>query len=218
MTTCLQKKLKHNMLDFHLTHGTPASQFLMWENLTKCPSLLMDSHLDGLDYNTIPGLFDHLDTIKATHINLDIATNRWIEESYDVFNPDDTVSHNLVLALFLTANAQHRVELSNSVRGNYVFSAVVMYKPMAQNMCCLQDAISQLCELTRSSPSACIGLVPVLPEDLLASTFPCVAASPFGLSKSGQSWLSWLSLPPAVSLGCSFSVPVNLVVAMPLGW
>ena len=84
------------LLDFHLTHGTPPGQFLTWENLTKCPSLLMDPHLDGLDWDTIPGLFDHLDTVKVTHIDLDIATGRWIDELYDIFNPDDIISHNLL--------------------------------------------------------------------------------------------------------------------------
>ena len=97
----------------------------------------MDSCLDDLDWDTIPGLFDHLDTVKMMHIDLDIATSQWIEESYDVFNPNDIVCHNLVLALFLTPNTQPRVELTNSIIGNYVFSMVVMYKPMAQDTCSL---------------------------------------------------------------------------------
>ena len=142
------------LLDFHLTHGTPPSQFLTWETLMKCPSLLMDSCLNDLDWDTIPGLFNHLDTVKMMHINLDIATSWWINESYGVFNPDDIVNHNLVLVLFLTPNAQPWVEPSNSVIGNYVFSAVVMYKLTAQNMCCLRDAISELCELTRQNTPA----------------------------------------------------------------
>ena len=78
----------------------------------------MDSCLDGLDWDTIPGLFDCLDAIKMMHIDLDIATSQWIDESYDIFNPDDAVSYNLVLALFLTPNAQPWVELMNSVIGN----------------------------------------------------------------------------------------------------
>ena len=102
----VETQYANRLLDFHLTHGTPPSQFLTWENLMKCPSLLMDSCLDGLDWDTIPGLFDHLDAIKMTHIDLDIATIWWIGEPYNIFNPDHTVSYNLVLALFLTPNAQ----------------------------------------------------------------------------------------------------------------
>ena len=122
-----------------MSNKTPPSQFLTWENLTKCPSILMDTHLDGLDWDTVPGLFDHQDAVKMMHIDLDIATSWWIEESYDVFNPDDIISHNLVLALFLTPNTQPQVELTNSIIGNYIFSGVVMYKLTVQDMCVLYE-------------------------------------------------------------------------------
>ena len=69
-----------------------------------------------------------------------------------------------------------------------------------------------------ASPSASEGWVPVLPTDLLVSPSTCVVASHFGLSMSSHIWLSWLSSPPAASSNCSSSVPVNLAVAMPLGW
>ena len=69
------------LLDFHISTRTPPSQFLTWGNLTQCPALLMDNRLDGLDWDTIPGLFDHLNTIKATHIDLDIVTDWWMHES-----------------------------------------------------------------------------------------------------------------------------------------
>ena len=150
----IEAQYADRLLDFHLTHSTPPSQFLTWENLTKCPSLLMDIRLDGLDWDTISGLFDCLDTIKTMHIDLNIATSQWMNESYDICNPDDTISHNLVLALLLTSNAQPRVEPMNNVIGNCVFSAVVMYKPTAQNMCSLQDAVSELCEFARKDTPA----------------------------------------------------------------
>ena len=70
----IEAQYSDRLLDFHLTHGTP-SQFLTWESLTKCLSLLMDTRLDGLDWDTIPGLFDRLDTIKTMHIDLNIATS-----------------------------------------------------------------------------------------------------------------------------------------------
>ena len=66
------------LLDVHLSTGTAPSQFLTWGNMTKCPTLLIDSCLNGLDWDTIPGLFDCLNTIKATLINLDIVTGFWM--------------------------------------------------------------------------------------------------------------------------------------------
>ena len=53
----------------------------------KCPSLLMDTCLDGLDWDTIPGFFNCQDAI----------------------NSNDVISHNLVLALFLTLNTQRQL-------------------------------------------------------------------------------------------------------------
>ena len=61
------------LLDFHLSNRIPPSQFLTWGNLMKCPSLLMDKCLSSLDWDTIPGLFDHVNAIKATHIDFDIV-------------------------------------------------------------------------------------------------------------------------------------------------
>ena len=58
-----------SLLDFHITNQTAPSQYLTWGNLTKCPALLMDNCLDDLDWDTIPGLFDCLDIIKATLID-----------------------------------------------------------------------------------------------------------------------------------------------------
>ena len=94
------------LLDFHLSNGTAPSQYLIWGNLTKCPALLMDSRLNGLDWDTIPGLFDHIDAVKATLIDLEIITGQWVQESFNIFNLDGIVSHNLALVLFLTPNHQ----------------------------------------------------------------------------------------------------------------
>ena len=108
-------------LDFHIPNQMAPSQYLTWGNLTKCPALLMNSHLDGLDWDTIPGLFNHLDAVKVTLIDLEIVTGWWVHESFDIFNLDGDVSHNLVLVLFLTPNHQTHVESSNEVLGDYVF-------------------------------------------------------------------------------------------------
>ena len=128
----------------------PPSQFITFGSLTGCPTLLMDRHLDGLDWDTIPGLFNRVDAFKTTLINLDIATVRWMQESFDLFNPDGEVSHNSALVLFLMPNHQARVTSSNDLLGDYVFLAVVMYKPMAQSTCPLPNAVNNLCELTQN--------------------------------------------------------------------
>ena len=142
------------LLDFHLSTGTPPSQFLTLGNLTKCPTLLIDKRLDSLDWDTMPGLFDHLDTVKTTHIDLDIVTSQWMNESFDVFNLDGVVSHNLVLVLFLTPNHEARIESSNEVLGDYVFSAVVMYKLMAQCTCSLCSTVNDLCVFAQEKTPA----------------------------------------------------------------
>ena len=94
------------LLDFHISTSTPPSQFLTWGNLVQCPALLMNSRLNDLDWDTIPGLFDRLDAVKATHMDLDFVSGQWIHESYDVFNLDGAASHNLALIFFLTPNHQ----------------------------------------------------------------------------------------------------------------
>ena len=142
------------LLDFHLSTGMPPSQFLTWGNLTKCPTLLMDKCLDGLDWDTIPGLFDRVNGIKTTPIDLDIVTGRWMNESFDVFNPDAVVSHNLVLVLFLMPNHEAHIESSNEILGDYVFSVVVMYKPMAQCTCSLRVTANDLCVLAQEKTLA----------------------------------------------------------------
>ena len=150
----IEAQYADKLVDFHTSHGTPPSQFLTWGNLTKCPSLLMDTRLNSLDWDTIPGLFDHLDDVKMTHIDLEIASSRWLEESFNVFNLDDDTSHNLVLALFLMLNTQPRVEPLNNIIRDYIFSTVVMYKLMAQSTCSLQDTISKLCEFAKNRTPA----------------------------------------------------------------
>ena len=78
-------------------------------------------------------------------MDLDIVTGQWMNESFDIFNLDGVVSHNLVLVLFLTPNHEAHIESLNEVLGDYVFSAVVMYKPMAQCSCSLCGTVNDLC-------------------------------------------------------------------------
>ena len=108
----------------------------------------MDSHLDSLDLGYHSRPFDCLNIVKATLIDLEIVTGRWVHESFDVFNQDRIFSHNLALVLFLMPKHQTCIESSNEVLGDNVFSAVVMYKPMAQHTCPLGNAVNNLCECT----------------------------------------------------------------------
>ena len=77
----IEAQYANKLLDLHLSHGTPASHFLTWGNLMKSLSLVTDTCLNGLDWDTIPSLFDRLDEVKTTHIDLDIASSRWFEKS-----------------------------------------------------------------------------------------------------------------------------------------
>ena len=74
--------------------------------------------------------------------------------SFDIFNLDGIISYNLALVLFLTQDHQACVESLNEVFRDYVFSAVVMYKPMAQHMCPLSSAVNDLCEFARNKTPA----------------------------------------------------------------
>ena len=73
-----------------------------------------------------------------------------MHKPFDVFNPDGIISHNLALVLFLTPNHQACVESSNEVLGDYVFSAVVMYKLTVQHTCPLCSAVNDLCECAQN--------------------------------------------------------------------
>ena len=137
------------LLNFHFSMGMPPSQFLICGNLTSCPNLPLDKCLNGLDWDFMPGLFDHVDAIKATHIDLDITTGCWMNESYNIFNLDRVVSHNLVFVLFLTPNHEARIQLWNELLGDFVSSAIVMYKPTTQRTCSLHEAVNELCMLTQ---------------------------------------------------------------------
>ena len=109
-----------------------------------------------LDWDTMPGLFDHLDTVKATLIDLEIITGQvgttnlstssiWME----------LLATILALVLFLTPNHQTCIESTNEVLGDYVFLVVVMYKPMAQCTCPLcSNAVNDLCEFAQDQDAS----------------------------------------------------------------
>ena len=111
------------------------------------PALLSDKHLNGIDWDTIPGLFDWVENMWATHVDVRTAVNSWAKNSnIYTFCPDGEVIHNLALALFLMPNAEPSIIPENSILKDAVFSAVIVFKPMTQNTCSIATAVDRLVE------------------------------------------------------------------------
>ena len=87
-----------------------------------------------------------------------------------VHNPDRVVSHNLMLALFLTPNAEPRVKPMNDIIRDYVFSAMVVYKLTVQSMCSLHSTVNKLGKYARKKTPA-IAVVSLL-EAAASIIFP----------------------------------------------
>ena len=97
--------------DFHISNNTPPTAYLTWKTLQKRPSLMTNEQLEGLDWDTITGLFDRVGSVKTTHVDTPTVTGTWASrEEYDPFCPDRTVIHNQALALFLSPNTEPSVE------------------------------------------------------------------------------------------------------------
>ena len=124
---------------------TPPSEYLTWGNLQKTPAFMTDDHLDGLDWDTIPGLLDWVDKVTTMQADLLMAVNKWAKnENYDTFCPDGKVCHNLALALILSPNTEPSIEPLNSILQDFVFSVLVVFKPSTQNTCNIYNGINHL--------------------------------------------------------------------------
>ena len=109
---------------------------------------MTNDQLEGLDWDTITDLFDRVGSVKTTHVDTSTVTGTWAaREEYDPFCPDKKVIHNQALALFLSPNTEPSVEPAHSNLKNYVFLAVVIFKPATQNTCNLVTGITHLVEL-----------------------------------------------------------------------
>ena len=64
---------------------------------------MTNDQLDGLDWDTITGLFDRVGSVKTTHVDTLTVTGSWAaHEVYNPFCPNGAVVHNQALALFLS--------------------------------------------------------------------------------------------------------------------
>ena len=109
---------------------------------------MTNDQLEGLDWDTITGLFIRVGSVKMTHVDTPTVTGTWAaHEEYDPFCPNKEVIHNQVLALFLLPNTEPSVEPAHPNLKNYVFSAVVVFKPTTQNTCNVVTGVTRLVEL-----------------------------------------------------------------------
>ena len=111
------------------------------------PALMTNEQLSGLDWDTITGLFNRVGVVKTTHVDMPTVTGSWAAcEDYDPFCPDRAVVHNQALALFLSPNTEPSVEPDHPELKNFVFSAIVVFKPATQNTCNVVTGINRLLE------------------------------------------------------------------------
>ena len=81
------------------------------------------------------------------HVDTPTVTGSWAARAdYDPFCPGGTVLHNQALALFLSPNTEPSIELDHPELRDYVFSAVIIFKPASQNTCNLITGVNRLLE------------------------------------------------------------------------
>ena len=108
----------------------------------------MNDQLIGLDWDTVTSLFDRVGAVKTTHVDTPMVTSSSAARvHYDPFCPGGTVLHNQALALFLLPNTEPSIELDHPELKDFVFSAVVVFKPATQNTCNLISGVNCLLEL-----------------------------------------------------------------------
>ena len=121
--------------------------YLTWKACQHTPEIMTNDQLIGLDWDTITGLFDRVGTVKTMHVDTPMVTGSWAARAdYDPFCPSGTVLHNHALALFLSPNTEPSIELDHPELRDYVFSAVVVFKPASQNTCNLITGVNRLLE------------------------------------------------------------------------
>ena len=143
----MEREFITRFFDFHISNNTPPMAYLTWKTLQKTPALMTNDQLDGLDWDTITGLFDSVGSVKMTHVDTPTVTGSWVaREDYDPFCPDKAVVHNQALALFLSPNMEPLIEPDHPNMKNFVFSAVVVFKPATQNTCNVITGVTRLLE------------------------------------------------------------------------
>ena len=106
---------------------------------------MTNERLADLDWDTITGLFDRVGALKTTHVDTPTVTRSWAARpDYDPFCPGGNILHNRALALFLSPNMNPLIETDHPELKNFVFSAVVVFKPASQNTCDLVTGVNRL--------------------------------------------------------------------------
>ena len=60
MTEEMEKEYIRRFFDYHISNNTSPTVYLTWKTLQKMPALMTNDQLDGLDWDTITGLFDRV--------------------------------------------------------------------------------------------------------------------------------------------------------------
>ena len=132
---------------YHTTTNSPPTAYLTWKACQHTPALMTNERLADLDWDTITGLFDRVGTMKMTHVDTPTVTRSWAARAdCDPFCPGGNILHNRALALFLSPNMNPLIETDHPELKNFVFSAVVVFKPASQNTCNLITGVHRLLE------------------------------------------------------------------------
>ena len=93
--------------------------------------------------------------MKTTHVDTLTVTGSWAAHTdYDPFCPDGKVVYNQVLALFLLPNTEPSIEPDHPDLKNFVFSAIVVFKPATQNTCNVVTGVNHLLEFYNKGESS----------------------------------------------------------------
>ena len=146
----IEEEYIRRFFKYHISNNTPPTAYLTWKACQRTPELMTNEHLTGLDWDTITGLFDRVGAVKTTHVDMPTVTSSWaVRADYDPFCPSGTVLHNQALALFLSPNTEPSIEPDHPELRDFVFSAVIVYKPATQNTCNIISGVNRLLENRR---------------------------------------------------------------------
>ena len=141
----LEEEYIRRFFTYHTTTNSPPTAYLTWKACQHTPALMTNECLADLDWDTITGLFDRVRTMKTMHVDTPTVTCSWAARAdYDPFCPGGNILHNRALALFLSPNMNQLVETDHPELRNFVFSAVVVFKPVSQNTCSLITGVNRL--------------------------------------------------------------------------
>ena len=143
----IQEEYIRRFFNYHISNDTPPQAYLTWKACQHTPEIMTNDQLIGLDWDTITGLFDRVGAVKTTHVDMPKVTGSWAARAdYDPFCPGGTVLHNQALALFLSPNTEPSIEPDHPDLKDFVFSAVIVFKPASQNTCGIISGVTRLLE------------------------------------------------------------------------